>query len=36
VSGCVRDLRSNLLTREPGATVQLCVSAAAGDAELDA
>ena len=35
VSGCVRDLRTGALVNEPGATVQICVSAAAGDVELD-
>jgi ferredoxin-NADP reductase len=35
VSGCVRDLRSGALVSEPGATVQICVNAAAGDVELD-
>ncbi len=34
-SGCVRDLRTNALLNEPGAIVQICVCAAAGDAELD-
>jgi ferredoxin-NADP reductase len=34
-SGCVRDLRTNELLNEPGVTVQPCVCAAAGDAELD-
>jgi ferredoxin-NADP reductase len=34
-SGCVRDLRNNALHDEPGQTVQICVSAAAGDAEID-
>lgn len=34
-SGCVRDLRTNALIHEPGQPVQICVSAAAGDAELD-
>jgi ferredoxin-NADP reductase len=34
-SGCVRDLRTNALYVEPGQTVQICVCAAAGDAELE-
>lgn len=34
-SGCVRDLRTNALCDEAGQTVQICVSAAAGDAELE-
>lgn len=34
-SGCVRDLRTNSLSSEAGQTVQICVSAAAGNAELD-
>jgi ferredoxin-NADP reductase len=34
-SGCVRDLRNNALLNEPGQTVQICVCAAAGDAELE-
>ncbi len=34
-SGCVRDLRTNALHSEPGQTVQICISAAAGDAELE-
>lgn len=34
-AGCVRDLRTNELIQEPGASVQPCVCAAAGDAELD-
>jgi ferredoxin-NADP reductase len=33
-SGCVRDLRTNELTNEPGRTVQPCVCAAVGDVEL--
>ncbi len=33
-SGCVRDLRSGDFINEPGATVQTCVCAAAGDCEL--
>jgi ferredoxin-NADP reductase len=36
LSGCVRDLRTGTIVNEPGATVQLCVNAAAGDIELDA
>jgi len=34
-SGCVRDLRSNALIREPGTLVQVCVAAAAGNVELE-
>lgn len=34
-SGCVRDLRTNDLLSEPGQKVQICVCAAAGDAELE-
>jgi len=34
-AGCVRDLRNNTVLDEPGQTVQLCVCAAAGDAELE-
>src|SRR5262249_27531531 len=34
-SGAVRDLRTNENIDEPGAVVQPCVCAAAGDAELD-
>ncbi len=33
-SGCVRDLRSGEFINEPGATVQICVCAAAGDCAL--
>ncbi|TAJ53626.1 MAG: ferredoxin reductase [Nevskiaceae bacterium] len=33
-SGCVRDLRTNALLNETGQIVQICVCAAAGDAEL--
>ena len=33
-TGCVRDLRTNALLNEPGSVVQICVCAAAGDAEL--
>jgi ferredoxin-NADP reductase len=35
-AGCVRDLRNNVLTDEPGTRVQICVCAAAGDVELEA
>jgi ferredoxin-NADP reductase len=35
VSGCARDLRTGARITEPGARVQLCVSAAAGDLSLD-
>jgi len=35
VSGCVRDLRDGRVQRDPGDLVQICVSAAAGDVELD-
>jgi stearoyl-CoA 9-desaturase NADPH oxidoreductase len=35
VAGCVRDLRSGAVASEPGATVQLCINAAAGDVELE-
>ncbi|MEO6324735.1 MAG: iron-sulfur cluster-binding domain-containing protein, partial [Thermoanaerobaculia bacterium] len=35
LSGCVRDLRNNRLTDQPGTKVQLCVSAASGPVELD-
>ncbi len=35
-AGCVRDLRNNNLTDEPGSRVQICVCAAAGDVELEA
>jgi ferredoxin-NADP reductase len=34
-SGCVRDLRTGELIDEPGARVQPCVCAAAGDVEID-
>jgi ferredoxin-NADP reductase len=34
-AGCVRDLRTNTLHNEPGQTVQICICAAAGDAELE-
>jgi ferredoxin-NADP reductase len=34
VSGCVRDLRTSSVIDEVGATVQICVSAAAGDVDL--
>src|SRR5206468_337688 len=35
VSGCVRDLRSGAVVNEHGATVQLCINAAAGNLELE-
>ena len=35
VSGCVRDLRNGSVVDQPGAMVQLCVNAAAGNVELD-
>jgi ferredoxin-NADP reductase len=35
-AGCVRDLRNNTLTDEPGSRVQICVCAAAGNVELEA
>jgi len=35
VAGCVRDLRSGAVVSDAGGTVQLCVSAAAGDVELE-
>jgi ferredoxin-NADP reductase len=34
-SGCVRDLRTNAVLDEVGQTVQICICAAAGDAELE-
>jgi len=34
-SGCVRDLRTNTVLDEAGQTVQICICAAAGDAELE-
>jgi stearoyl-CoA 9-desaturase NADPH oxidoreductase len=34
VAGCVRDLRTGIAIDEPGARVQICVCAAAGDVEL--
>jgi ferredoxin-NADP reductase len=34
-SGCVRDLRTGEMISEPGARVQLCVCAAAGDVEVE-
>jgi ferredoxin-NADP reductase len=34
VSGCVRDLRTGQTIDEPGARVQVCVCAAAGDVEI--
>jgi hypothetical protein len=36
LSGCVRDLRTGAVVNEPGATVQLCVNAAASDVAIDA
>jgi ferredoxin len=35
VAGCVRDVRDNRLTSEPGTKVQICVSAAAGNCALE-
>jgi ferredoxin-NADP reductase len=35
LSGCVRDLRTGHTIDEPGARVQVCVCAAAGDVELE-
>lgn len=35
VNGCVRDLRTGELFNEPNTTVQICVTAAVGDCELD-
>jgi ferredoxin-NADP reductase len=35
VAGCVRDLRNGSVIDQPGALVQLCVNAAAGNVELD-
>lgn len=35
VAGAVRDVRDNRFTTEPGAKVQVCVTAAAGGCELD-
>jgi ferredoxin-NADP reductase len=35
VAGCVRDLRSGALCDEAGQKIQICVSAAAGDVELE-
>jgi len=35
VAGCVRDVRDNRLTSDPGTRVQICVSAAAGNCELE-
>ncbi|MEW6268087.1 MAG: ferredoxin reductase [Thermodesulfobacteriota bacterium] len=35
-AGCVRDVRSNRRVDEPGAMIQLCVSAASGDVEVEA
>ncbi|MEO6776136.1 MAG: ferredoxin reductase [Kofleriaceae bacterium] len=34
VAGCVRDLRTGTAIDEPGARIQICVCAAAGDVEL--
>ena len=34
-SGCVRDLRTGTAIDEPGARIQICVCAAAGDVELN-
>jgi ferredoxin-NADP reductase len=34
ISGCVRDLRTGKTITEPGARVQVCVCAAAGDVEI--
>lgn len=34
-SGCVRDLRTGQTIDEPGARIQICVCAAAGDVEID-
>jgi ferredoxin-NADP reductase len=35
LSGCVRDLRSGAVSDEPGATIQICVNAAAGNVALE-
>jgi ferredoxin-NADP reductase len=35
VAGCVRDMRSGKHIAEPGARIQICVCAAAGDVEID-
>jgi ferredoxin-NADP reductase len=35
VAGCVRDLRTGVVTDEPGAHIQICVCAAAGDVALE-
>jgi ferredoxin len=35
VSGCVRDLRTGERIDEPGARIQPCVCAAAGDVEIE-
>jgi len=35
LSGCVRDLRTGKIINEVGSSVQTCVSATAGDSELD-
>ena len=34
LAGCVRDVRDNRLTNHPGARIQICVSAAVGNVEL--
>jgi hypothetical protein len=33
--GCVRDLRNGSIIDEPGARVQICVCAAAGNVDLE-
>jgi hypothetical protein len=33
--GCVRDLRNGSILDEPGAKVQICVCAAAGNVDLE-
>lgn len=35
IAGCVRDMRSGAVVNAPGATIQICVNAAAGHVELD-
>jgi len=35
LAGCVRDLRTGAVVDQSGATIQLCVNAAAGNVELD-
>lgn len=35
ISGCVRDLRNGNVVDQSGSTIQLCVSAAAGNVEID-